>query len=163
MSIKKTILMGLARHVLTIAGGALVSKGFLSEDLAMQLVGGLIGLLGMAWSADDKQQRSRKIPKALPLPDTSRVPPILPDNLPVQTPFASTKKSGGFILSERSRENLVGVHPLLVKVVEMAIAQTPVDFVVTEGLRTEARQRQLIIWLLCRITKSVGNGAITNS
>lgn len=49
-----------------------------------------------------------------------------------------------FKLSARSRSRLEGVHPDLVKVVELAITKTPVDFVVTEGLRTRARQAQLL-------------------
>jgi peptidoglycan L-alanyl-D-glutamate endopeptidase CwlK len=48
-----------------------------------------------------------------------------------------------FTLSERSKKRLQGVHPDLVRVVERAIELTPVDFVVTEGLRTKARQKQL--------------------
>ena len=50
----------------------------------------------------------------------------------------------GFDFSERSRRNLAGVHPDLVRVMWRAIRITPIDFVVTEGLRTEARQRQLV-------------------
>ena len=37
-----------------------------------------------------------------------------------------------------------GVHPDLVRVVERAIEITGVDFTVMEGVRTEARQRQLV-------------------
>lgn len=48
-----------------------------------------------------------------------------------------------FKLSRRSRGNLIGVNPDLVAVVERAIEITKVDFAVTEGLRTEARQREL--------------------
>lgn len=44
-------------------------------------------------------------------------------------------------LSERSRKNLVGVHPDLVRVVERAAERVP--FIVTEGVRTLERQRQL--------------------
>lgn len=47
-------------------------------------------------------------------------------------------------LGERSRKNLQGVHPDLVKVVEKAIQITKQDFVVIEGLRSEARQRELV-------------------
>lgn len=47
-------------------------------------------------------------------------------------------------LGERSRKNLQGVHPDLVRVVEKAIQITKQDFVVIEGLRTEARQRELV-------------------
>lgn len=45
-----------------------------------------------------------------------------------------------FILSPRSRTNLAGVHPDLVKVVERAIQVTPVDFTVIDGLRTDAEE-----------------------
>lgn len=36
------------------------------------------------------------------------------------------------------------MHPDLVKVVKLAIKKTEVDFAVTEGLRTLARQKQLV-------------------
>jgi len=49
-----------------------------------------------------------------------------------------------FRLSKRSRERLVGVHPDLVAIVEKAITLTPVDFVVLDGVRTLARQKQLL-------------------
>lgn len=49
-----------------------------------------------------------------------------------------------FLLSERSRNKLVGINPSLAAVVEEAIKITSVDFAVIEGLRTEARQRELV-------------------
>jgi len=49
-----------------------------------------------------------------------------------------------FQLSERSERNLKGVHIDLVKVVRRAIQLTPVDFVVTQGLRTVEQQRELV-------------------
>lgn len=49
-----------------------------------------------------------------------------------------------FILSERSIRRLEGVHPELVRVVKRAIEITPVDFAVTEGLRTKEKQEQLV-------------------
>ncbi len=49
-----------------------------------------------------------------------------------------------FRLSQRSRAALQGVHPDLVAVVEAALELTPVDFMVTEGLRTAARQAELV-------------------
>ena len=49
-----------------------------------------------------------------------------------------------FVLSKRSRERMRGVHPALIGVVEHAIELTPVDFMVTEGLRTLERQAQLV-------------------
>ena len=48
-----------------------------------------------------------------------------------------------FNLSARSLKNLEGVHPDLIKVVQRAIQITDVDFMVTEGRRTKARQQQL--------------------
>lgn len=48
------------------------------------------------------------------------------------------------ILNERSRKRLQGVHGDLVRVVLRAAEITEVDFVVTEGVRTQARQKQLV-------------------
>jgi peptidoglycan L-alanyl-D-glutamate endopeptidase CwlK len=49
-----------------------------------------------------------------------------------------------FALSQRSLDNLVGVQPALVAVVQRAIQITRVDFGVIEGLRTQARQQELV-------------------
>jgi peptidoglycan LD-endopeptidase CwlK len=49
-----------------------------------------------------------------------------------------------FRLSPRSLSRLTGVHPALVAVVGRAIQITKVDFGVTEGLRTRARQKSLV-------------------
>jgi peptidoglycan L-alanyl-D-glutamate endopeptidase CwlK len=46
-------------------------------------------------------------------------------------------------LSERCVTRLLGLHPDLVKVVNRAAELTTVDFIVTEGKRTVARQREL--------------------
>lgn len=48
------------------------------------------------------------------------------------------------ILGQKSRQRLEGVHPHLVKVVERAAAISDLDFTVLEGLRTVARQKQLV-------------------
>ena len=48
-----------------------------------------------------------------------------------------------FVLSERSLKALRGVHPSLVRIVNQAIKISEVDFVVTEGLRTFERQKEL--------------------
>lgn len=45
--------------------------------------------------------------------------------------------------SQRSRGNLQGVHPDLVRVLDAAIRDTPIDFTITEGVRSQARQQQL--------------------
>lgn len=49
-----------------------------------------------------------------------------------------------FLLSQKSKNHLGGVHPDLVSVVNRAIQVTTCDFVVLEGLRSLARQEQLV-------------------
>lgn len=49
-----------------------------------------------------------------------------------------------FSLSKRSEENLIGVHPDLVKVVKRAIEITPLDFGVSEGVRADSLQRRYV-------------------
>lgn len=48
------------------------------------------------------------------------------------------------MLNVRSEKNLVGVHPDLVKVVRKAAELSEVEFIVTEGLRTLERQKELV-------------------
>jgi peptidoglycan L-alanyl-D-glutamate endopeptidase CwlK len=48
-----------------------------------------------------------------------------------------------FAFGARSRARLTGVHPDLVRVVELALTYSPHDFTITEGLRTRARQKVL--------------------
>lgn len=48
-----------------------------------------------------------------------------------------------YALSQRSKDRLTGVHPDLVKVIEEAIKDSPLDFSITEGLRTRERQKAL--------------------
>lgn len=45
--------------------------------------------------------------------------------------------------SKRSLNNLVGVHPDLIIVMHEAIKESPIDFTITEGVRTIKRQKQL--------------------
>jgi peptidoglycan L-alanyl-D-glutamate endopeptidase CwlK len=49
-----------------------------------------------------------------------------------------------FRFSETSLKKFNGVHPDLVRVMKHAIALSPLDFKLTEGLRTVERQRQLV-------------------
>lgn len=46
--------------------------------------------------------------------------------------------------SERSLRNLTGIHPDLRRVMDRALQESPVDMVINEGLRTLARQKQLL-------------------
>ena len=49
-----------------------------------------------------------------------------------------------YILGARSLKELTGVHPDLVRVVKRAIQITPIDFAVTDGLRTIEEQRAFV-------------------
>jgi peptidoglycan LD-endopeptidase CwlK len=46
--------------------------------------------------------------------------------------------------SQRSLNNLKGIHPDLRRVIDRALQDSPLDFVVIEGLRTKERQKQLV-------------------
>lgn len=46
-------------------------------------------------------------------------------------------------LSQKSLDKLVGVHPDLVKVFTEAITDSPLDFSITEGVRSAERQKML--------------------
>jgi peptidoglycan L-alanyl-D-glutamate endopeptidase CwlK len=48
------------------------------------------------------------------------------------------------MLRDRSLRALRGVHPDLVRVVKRAAELSPTPFIVTEGLRTMARQKELV-------------------
>lgn len=48
-----------------------------------------------------------------------------------------------FALSKKSEDRLAGVHPDLVRVVRRALEISAVDFSVSEGVRSLARQKQL--------------------
>ena len=50
----------------------------------------------------------------------------------------------GFKLSQRSLDKMIGVNPKLVEVVKLAITKSPLDFSVSEGLRTVERQKELV-------------------
>ena len=57
-------------------------------------------------------------------------------------------------LNAKSLERLTGVHPDLVKVIKKAAEITDTQFIVTEGLRTLARQKQLLAAGATRTLKS---------
>lgn len=46
--------------------------------------------------------------------------------------------------SKRSLKNLRGIHPDLRRVIDRALQESPLDFIVIEGLRSENRQRQMV-------------------
>lgn len=44
---------------------------------------------------------------------------------------------------KRSLDNLKGVHPSLILLMSTAICDTPIDFTIVEGVRTQKRQQEL--------------------
>jgi peptidoglycan L-alanyl-D-glutamate endopeptidase CwlK len=54
----------------------------------------------------------------------------------------------------RSKTNLAGVHPDLQAVAELALSLSPIDFTVTEGLRSLPRQKELFALRKSRTLRS---------
>lgn len=48
-----------------------------------------------------------------------------------------------FSFGSKSQERLKGVHPKLVQVMQEAIKKSPLDFSITEGVRSVERQKEL--------------------
>ena len=51
------MILGLLRHALTLAGGALVAAGYASPGDVGTVIGAVLALGGVAWSAYDKRGR----------------------------------------------------------------------------------------------------------
>lgn len=49
-----------------------------------------------------------------------------------------------FTLSQKAQDRLTGVHPDLIKVVRGAMVTSPLQFTILEGVRSLARQEQLV-------------------
>lgn len=52
-------ILGVIRHILTFAGGVMVTKGFATADEATAAVAALVTLIGVVWSVIDKTRRRR--------------------------------------------------------------------------------------------------------
>ena len=50
---------GILRHILTFAGGYLVTAGIIDEALLMEVVGALITLTGFVWSFISKKEKDK--------------------------------------------------------------------------------------------------------
>lgn len=51
------IWLGLARHLLTTAGGFFVAKGYVDADSMNTIVGSTVAIAGAAWSIADKKKK----------------------------------------------------------------------------------------------------------
>ena len=56
---KDTVLNGIVRHVLTAAGGALVARGYIAETELELVVGAVVTLAGVIWSAIAKRKAAK--------------------------------------------------------------------------------------------------------
>lgn len=48
--------------------------------------------------------------------------------------------------SQRSKDALIGLHPLLITLLNSAIVDSPIDFTIIEGVRTAATQKKYYTW-----------------
>lgn len=51
-------MLALLRHALTVAAGGLVTTGYIDEDTANQLSGGVIAVIAIGWSIWDKRVKA---------------------------------------------------------------------------------------------------------
>lgn len=79
---------------------------------------------------------------------------VIPTEAPPMDGVIPGVSKSGFVLSDKSLSKFQGVNGNLVNVVKRAIQLSEVDFVVTEGLRTVERQRQLVAKGLSKTMKS---------
>lgn len=61
-------IQGVIRHVLTTAGGALVTDGILTNGQLSDLVGALMVIGGIGWSIYQKRQAAKKLAAANQIP-----------------------------------------------------------------------------------------------
>lgn len=50
----KLQILGIARHLLTFAGGFLVVRGYVDESTLTEIIGSVVTLAGLIWSVVDK-------------------------------------------------------------------------------------------------------------
>lgn len=67
------IVLGLIRHILTIAGGYLVAQGALEQGQVTEAIGALVTLAGVGWSVWEKQSKHRA-PQNPPAPGDTTPP-----------------------------------------------------------------------------------------
>lgn len=52
------MILGIARHLLTAAGGALVARGMIDAGNAEAAIGAVVTLIGIGWSMIEKRLRA---------------------------------------------------------------------------------------------------------
>lgn len=61
-----------------------------------------------------------------------------------------------YSFSDTSIKRLKGVHPDLVAIITLALEKSKVDFMVIEGVRTQARQNELYSWGRTKVNPNTG-------
>jgi hypothetical protein len=51
----KEQVLGLIRHALTFVGGIVIAKGYIDEALTVEIIGGVMTLVGAIWSVASKK------------------------------------------------------------------------------------------------------------
>lgn len=54
---KRDQIIGIIRHALTFAGGFVVAKGYASEEVMAEAIGGTMSLVGIVWSIVAKAKK----------------------------------------------------------------------------------------------------------
>jgi len=62
------VVLGIARHVLTLVAGALASRGVIASSESEVVVGTGLGIVGIIWSIIDKKRQAKKL-RAEPVED----------------------------------------------------------------------------------------------
>jgi flagellar motor component MotA len=59
----KEQILGILRHTLTFLGGFIVAKGWIDENMAIEITGAVVTLVGVIWSFINKNKNSNNIPQ----------------------------------------------------------------------------------------------------
>lgn len=139
----KIFISSIVRHILTIVATLLAAKGISIDAGTISSVSDLIlGLVlgGGVMINSYVEKKAKPVDAAANSFSLEETPPVFP----IVTEPESTKEAPkGFYLSERSEKALKGVDADLVKVMKIAIVDSPYDFVITEGLRSAERQEEM--------------------
>ena len=57
----RDIVLGMVRHGLTTLGGMLVARGYMDAGQLEPVIGAMVVIVGVAWSAIEKQQRAKLV------------------------------------------------------------------------------------------------------
>lgn len=62
------VVLAIVRHLLTLGGGLLISKGIITATQEETIIGGLVALVGVIWSLVQKKNANAKLKAALAAP-----------------------------------------------------------------------------------------------